>query len=331
MVVFRKVLTAERAEAEIRGWHAVEGHLPVPALIGRITMADGHAVDFEDVFASGRCQELLGDLVADADTDPTRVPAVRRLVNEICTDWCRAVELTGKVADFAACVPALYSDRLRPGGRLDRWYHETQRLAGLDISTLLADLRAELRPDRPWLTALTQGDPTEANIGHPRCWLDFEHAGRNTIAGEIANLLWYLLALGGWLVPRYQPEVYARTMRRPALPRRTPVLAHAESSAQQGIERASYTWHLGPGRRAAVEQLLLRIQHDLGEAINLDRDRPMRCLGPFLALRILGVLPIGGMERQDAVLLATKLAETRTDDFPLADFCGITTLCQEPR
>ncbi|MFH9727479.1 hypothetical protein ACH4M4_31570 [Streptomyces sp. NPDC017254] len=68
-------------------------------------------------------------------------------------------------------------------------------------------------PDRRRLAGLTPGDPTEPNIADPLCWLDFEFAGRNTVAGEAANLIWYLLALGGWLVPRYQPDVYARTFR----------------------------------------------------------------------------------------------------------------------
>ncbi|MGW0392570.1 hypothetical protein ACWDYJ_17055 [Streptomyces sp. NPDC003042] len=70
-----------------------------------------------------------------------------------------------------------------------------------------------MAPDRRWLAGLTQGDPTEPNIADPLCWLDFEFAGRNTAVGEAANLLWYLMALGGWLVPDYQPDVYARTLR----------------------------------------------------------------------------------------------------------------------
>jgi len=28
------------------------------------------------------------------------------------------------------------------------------------------------------------------------CWLDFEHAGRNALAGDVANFLWYLLGMG---------------------------------------------------------------------------------------------------------------------------------------
>lgn len=93
----------------------------------------------------------------------------------------------------------------------------------LNVAASIDSVRHVLGPDRRWPTGVTQGDPTEPNIADPLCWLDFEFAGRNTIAGEAANLLWYLMALGGWLVPRYQPDVYARTLRL-ALPS-TPALA----------------------------------------------------------------------------------------------------------
>ncbi|MEW2373521.1 hypothetical protein AB0940_29765 [Streptomyces sp. NPDC006656] len=69
------------------------------------------------------------------------------------------------------------------------------------------------------------GDPTEPDIvstASGACWLDFEYAGRNTIAGEIAHLLWYLLALGGWLVPLHQRDAYVRTLRRHLPPLRSP-------------------------------------------------------------------------------------------------------------
>jgi hypothetical protein len=72
-----------------------------------------------------------------------------------------------------------------------------------------------------WITAISQGDPTEPNITEPLYWLDFEHAGRNALAADLANFLWYLLGMGGWLVPAYQPHVYQRTLRTP-FPRQPP-------------------------------------------------------------------------------------------------------------
>jgi hypothetical protein len=45
----------------------------------------------------------------------------------------------------------------------------------------IAGLRSALAADTRWTTAITQGDVTEPNIAGPLCWLDFEHAGRNTL------------------------------------------------------------------------------------------------------------------------------------------------------
>lgn len=82
----------------------------------------------------------------------------------------------------------------------------------------------------------------------PSCalrWLDFEHAGRNSLAGDVANLLWYLLGMGGWLVPVYQPEVYRRTLCAPIRPMATPVVDHLSVTARR-VE-IDYTWRVGPG------------------------------------------------------------------------------------
>ncbi|MEU3316928.1 hypothetical protein ABZ743_30190 [Streptomyces sp. NPDC006662] len=146
----------------------------------------------------------------------------------------RASRSTRTASEAAAeCVPGLYADRIRPGGRIDTWWLDadlTLATAGghglpavrdladhtitvngtrlpLDVPAAIHTCRTALNPAGGWSTALTQGDPTEPNIvstASGACRLDFEYAGRNTIAYEIAHLLWYLLALGGWLVPLHQ-------------------------------------------------------------------------------------------------------------------------------
>ncbi|WP_327349559.1 hypothetical protein OG772_17805 [Streptomyces sp. NBC_01321] len=103
-----------------------------------------------------------------------------------------------------------------------------------------------LAPDRRWPAGLTQGDPTEPNIADPLCWLDFEFAGRNTAAGEAANLLWYLMALGGWLVPRYQPDVYARTLRLALQPQSRPRIEHLELLRAPGTSTSGTPGIPGP-------------------------------------------------------------------------------------
>lgn len=238
---FRKILPPDRARREVAGWRAVATMFPVPRLRDIRDVEDGCEVVYEDVFASGRCRWLLADSINSADRHPGDAGAVRALVDRVCDDLLTAAEATGVTARLEECVPDLYAERLVPGGRLDRWYTCPPRPAWvidgqrLDLGDLasrtwvvdghalgcgwpaaLTGLRSVLAGHTRWATAITQGDVTEPNITDPLCWLDFEHAGRNALAGDVANFLWYLLGMGGWLVPAYQPEVYARTLRTPS-------------------------------------------------------------------------------------------------------------------
>ncbi len=120
--LFRKPMPSAQADAEIRGWNSVASGMPVPALVGRIRRPSGDLVLYEDVFSSGRCSLLLGDLIAQADRDQALIPCVEELIDGIRRDLCTAVRRTGQVQELAACVSGLYADRLRPGGRIESWY-----------------------------------------------------------------------------------------------------------------------------------------------------------------------------------------------------------------
>ncbi|MFC0042749.1 hypothetical protein [Actinomadura rayongensis] len=282
------------ALSEAAGWWQVAGHLPVPALLHAPRPGDGphrqpanagrspaHTLVYEDVFVGRRCQSLLGDLITAADTDPapTAVHNVVAAIDAVCDSFTAALSATGEIARLEECVPALYADRIRPGGRIATWYlrdrltipdprtgnpvdvREPRELVvngtvhRWDLAGAIDAARRALRPGGRWATALTQGDPTEPNIafGSPKtlCWLDFEHAGRNILAGEIATLLWYLVGMGGWLVPLYRPAVYARTLHRS--PRPTPPTAQDVTIASNGRWlRIRCTWPVGAGRAAAL-------------------------------------------------------------------------------
>lgn len=338
-VTFHKeVATREAAEAEVRGWSHLASRIGVPALRGRPTLPGRHLLAYEDVFASGRCELLLGDVIALADRDPAASPRLARLVDGVCHDLRAAADETGKVVPLAECVPDLYLDRIRPGGRLDRWYMRrdlpitlphtavtltVQGLADyavtangrpltLNVAATIDSARHTLSPDRLWPTGVTQGDPTEPNIADPLCWLDFEFAGRNTIAGEAANLLWYLMALGGWLVPRYQPDVYARTLRL-ALPFHTsPRIDHLELDAATRHIDIRYSWNTGAGRHAAIAGAV----HGLCGHGGIGMDE----LRAFFALRILGVIPSARLTSHDLLLVLVKLAESQHPGTDLGAF-----------
>ncbi|MER7843513.1 hypothetical protein ABTZ03_06130 [Kitasatospora sp. NPDC096077] len=334
---FRKILAPAAAEAEVRGWQATARTLPVPQLLGRSRTADRHVVAYEDVFAVGRCTMLLGDVIATADRHQSALPRVTALIDTVCDSLLAAVADSGRTAPLSDCVPGLYLDRIRPGGRIDTWYLSGQlavpaprtdqplpvhALTGhilvvngvpmrLDLPAIIWEAREALCSTRTWVTALTQGDPTEPNIADPLCWLDFEYAGRNALAGEIAILLWYLLGMGGWLVPTYQPDVYARTLPLHLPPVTTPHLEYVGHDARHRRLEVRYTWAVGAGRQAAIDGLLKRVRADLAPAAGLDPDRFLAQIRHFLTLRILGVIPPGRLTGHGLLLLLAKLAETQ--------------------
>ncbi|MGW9434963.1 hypothetical protein [Streptomyces sp. NPDC055607] len=332
-----------QAESEAKGWARLVSRIAVPPFHGQLALPDGRRLlAYEDVFATGRCELLLGDVIALADRDPAVRPLLDRLVDGVCADLRAAVGETGKSVLLAECVPDLSLDRIRPGGRLDRWYlcHElpialphtdttltlreladfTLTVNGRPLTMNVADtidsLRHALAPDRRLFAGLTQGDPTEPNIADPLCWLDFEFAGRNTVAGEAANLLWYLMALGGWLVPRYQPDVYARTLRLALPPLSRPRVEHLELHRSSRHIDVRYVWATGPGRMAAVSRALQGLCGEKGSSLEE--------LRAFLALRILGVVPPSRLTGHDLLLALIKLTESQDPHTTLDTFFTTT-------
>ncbi|MEU6709726.1 hypothetical protein [Streptomyces wuyuanensis] len=341
--VFHKpVATRERAEAEAKGWGRLASRIAVPAFHGQIALPDRQLLAYEDVFVTGRCELLMGDVIALADRDPAVQPRLDRLVDGVCADLRAAAEETGKSVPLAECVPDLYLDRIRPGGRLDRWYLRRDlplalphtdatltlreladftlaangRQLRLNVADTIDSLRDALAPDRRRLAGLTQGDPTEPNIADPLCWLDFEFAGRNTVVGEAANLFWYLMGLGGWLVPRYQPDVYACTLRLALPPLSGPRIEHLEPHRSSRHIDVRYSWNTGPGRGAALTRAL--------DGLCGERGSGLEDIRAFLALRILSVIPPSRLAGHDLLLVLIKLAESQDPHTTLDTFFTTT-------
>ncbi|WP_433501728.1 hypothetical protein ACQP1K_29265 (plasmid) [Sphaerimonospora sp. CA-214678] len=327
---FRKTMPLKRAHRELEGWRSIRGHLPVAALLGGHAAPGGRrTLIYEDVFATGRCTRLLADVIADADRDPAQAPAATALVDAICDNWAQAATTTGRTAPIGQCRPGLYAARLAPGGRLDTWYGRMPPIVvdtgaattTVNLPARLARLRTDLAADRRCPTAVTQGDPTEPNIAAPMRWLDYEHAGRNALAGEAATLLWYLLAMGGWLVPRYKPVTYARTVHAPGRPL-PPAVTYLH--VQDGQVHIAAQVRAGVGRNAAIAALLRRLHGDIGELICGPHRDPLAAMRAWLAVRILGVIPITRMTYPDAAVCLLKLVQvlhsgTRLDDFAATD------------
>jgi ADP-ribose pyrophosphatase YjhB (NUDIX family) len=161
-------------------------------------------------------------------------------------------------------------------------------------------LRSALAGHARWTTVITQGDPTEPNIAEPLCWLDFEHAGRNALASDVANFLWYLLAMGGWLVAAYQPSTYERTRSEPARLVRHHGSRDSRNRQSRGCEQASLsaTVTRKQSRSAMTDRVRGLLITPDGDLLTIQRIRPGH--DPYW------VLPGGGVE--DGEELETALA-----------------------
>lgn len=139
---------------------------------------------------------------------------------------------------------------------------------------------------------------------------------RNTLPGESAILLWYLMAFGGWLVPRYQPDTYQRTLRLALAPHTAPTIEYLALNENERHITLRYTWNAGPGRHAALTRALLHLAPApsgfLGEA------------RAFLTLRILGVIPPTLLSGTDLLLVLIKAAECHDPASELTDLFNPT-------
>lgn len=127
--------------------------------------------------------------------------------------------------------------------------------------------------------------------------------------------------MGGWLVPTYQPDGYARTLCNPLPPVATPVIDCLRVTTRS-IE-ADATWYAGAGRHTAIVTLLHRLHGDLGAALAPDGNVTAH-LRPFLEVRILGVISLRQMSGHHAIACLAKLAQLSHPAWNLRDWCATT-------
>ncbi|MFE7108345.1 hypothetical protein ACFU98_23170 [Streptomyces sp. NPDC057575] len=111
------------------------------------------------------------------------------------------------------------------------------------------------------------------------------------------------MALGGWLVPHYQPDVYARTLRLALPPMTRPRIEHLALHRGSRHIDVRYSWDTGPGRGAAITRALDGLRRETGSGLEE--------IHTFLALRILGVIPASRMTGHDLLFVLIKLAESQ--------------------
>lgn len=242
----------------------------------------------------------------------------------------------------------LYWERAAPGGRLDQYYVNKDftltdgdtnlpisRLADhalcvndrdlhLDWKATLSFLHDHFRAPEPVWAALTQGDPTDVNLAHPLAWLDLDTGGLNSIVGEFANYLWYISALGGWLVPRYNPAAF---VDHPAtfthLTANAPALHHTRIDSTRRRITLNYAPRLAPPRRLAAAVYWHKLVRPVTRVLGLEQNLG-DLLRPYLAMRVLAVYDLATLQPADQLLLIARLAEVMSPDFCPEHFFLIT-------
>ncbi|MCX5345988.1 hypothetical protein [Streptomyces atratus] len=118
--VFCKTLPTSKAQAEGLGWPQVAGRLQIPALLDRTPAgARTDVITYGDVFASGRCRLLLGDLIATADTDPAATGLGAASAVERFTECLRASRVEGYRPGEAQALRCLGQSHRALGAYLD--------------------------------------------------------------------------------------------------------------------------------------------------------------------------------------------------------------------
>ncbi|MFI1715938.1 hypothetical protein [Streptomyces litmocidini] len=344
--------TGDPAEAreEIRGHARLARHYRVPALHAHLRVPGGHLLAYERL-PGGTDQGLLLDLL---NTDEARGD-LHTYMAQLTTVYREVIFATAWPADPAHVVRKLYWDRAAPGGRLDAYYAAKDFLIAdglidipvsrldtytlnvngrrhrLDWAATLRWLRAHFATAEPVWAALTQGDPTDVNLAHPLAWFDYDTAGMNSIPGEFANFLWYASALGGWLVPTYNPTALADHPATFAhVPANTPEIRRAAVDHTTSTIHIDYTPRLSAPRRAAVTTYWNQLVQPVADRLWPVEDLA-NLLRPYLAMRILGVYNLADLTSEDRLVLLARLTEVMSPAFdPTTYFCPLESPCPAP-
>jgi hypothetical protein len=324
------------ARAEVVGHGRLQGHYPVPSLRARLPLPGWTILAYDRWPHLGTDSGLLLDVITEAEQagDYTDLDA---LLDDVLGHYFAVIKSTIRPTSPDQTVGKLYGQRAARRGRLDAYYGDDRplpvpdldgesgvrpsRLADLDLDvngtvrrldlrSIVHDLRRHFSESQPVWAALTQGDPTDFNIGWSReggpVWFDYDTAGSNALAGEFANFLLYQRLHGPWLTPHYNPDAYtdhptARAARAQA--------DHAMSIRLQdnGI-RIEYRLAPSHARRRVMTRYLDELV--LPIATMLEIDDVAAWLRPYLLMRLLAVYDLTRLGPLDAGLSLGLVSDT---------------------
>lgn len=337
----------DEARAECAGHTRIREFYLVPRLRQTQKVGPWTMIVYDRWPHLGRDRGLLLDEITRADlTGDTRRLDV--CLTALLAHYTHVIGKTLRHTIHENTVNKLYGDRAAPRGRLDQYYRSNapwpitadatgirpSDLAGLrlvvngqehavDFADLTRRLRAQFVHDAPVWAALTQGDPTDLNIGwSPEggpVWFDYDTGGLNALHGEFACFLLYQRLHGAWLTPHYHQGAF---LDHPLALDPAGLVEPLVQVEYHGSTLVINYRHIpSPARQHVMRRYLDELVRPIGRDLGIGD--LMTWLRPYLVMRLLAVYRLAELESRDAALSLALLAQVID---PAAALSGVLAL-----
>jgi len=338
----------DEADAECAGHARIREFYPVPRLRSAQRVARWTVLAYDRWPHLGHDHGLLLDEITHADlTGDTR--RLDTCLTAVFRHYQHVIGSTLRPATNGETISKLYGDRAAPDGRLDRYYWlnapwpivtgtrkiRPQDLANLrlvvngrehkvDFADLMIWLRVHFARHSPVWAAITQGDPTDINIGWSPAggpvWFDYDTGGPNALPGEFACFLLYQRFHGAWLTPHYNRAAFRDHPSALAPASLAEPIVHVEPT--RSSLAIDYRHTPSPARRHGLRRYLDEIVQPIARHLGIDD--LMTWLRPYLVMRLLAVYHLADLEPRDTALSLALLAQALDPATALPDFFALT-------
>jgi hypothetical protein len=335
------------AHAERVGHARLRPYYPTPHLRGARRVTRWTVLVYDRWPHLGPDSGLLLDEIAHSDLsrDFRRLDAC---LTDVFSHYQHVISQTLRRTTNGETISKLYGDRAAGDGRLDRYYRADApwpiaagtrwirpsdlpdlrlivngRERTVDFVDLATRLRVQFSRHGSVWAAVTQGDPTDINIGWSPAggpvWFDYDTGGLNALPGEFACFLIYQRLHGAWLTPHYNGAAFHdhRSALAPA--------CLAEPVVHVQHRGTSLTIDYLHTPTAARRHVLRRYLDDVVQPVarHVGVDDIMAWLRPYLVMRLLAVYNLAALEPRDAALSLALLAEVLAPATTLPDFLAL--------
>lgn len=269
---------------------------------------------------------LFCDLISNGDEK--EVSTFMNIMTTILLDNFNA---TAKEVYSNSTVPKLYQDRCKNGDRLDLYYSKNSNLKIfskayissninininnkkilISLDKIVSDLKSYFSNNFKTISVISQGDPTELNIGNPFTFFDYDTAGRNDIWGEFSNFLWSTFFLSAYIVPLYNPLAYKK--------HESSLIIKDNLSVQyKELDNFVVSYSLNKNRQQIIGMYIKNVVLPFCQKNNIASiEQKIR---PYLLMRIIGVYNIFELDDKIVLFLLLKLSQCLGEKFSIHTF-----------